>query len=150
MRRPVARTRHAARLLVFAAAVTMAAACGGSDASSGPSASPVGSYSLSSLNSKPLPFTLFADTGFTIALSAGSLNLTTDGSYLATTSTSETIEGHVSIYVDSASGRWTQAGATLLFVGADNSKQSASFDGTRLSLTDSTSSPRLVYVFTKR
>ena len=135
---------------MFAVAVTMAAACGGGDSSSGPSATPVGSYSLSSLNSKPLPFTLFADTGFTIAVSAGSLALATDGSYLATISTSETIEGHLSTYVDSANGRWTQAGTTLRFVGADSSKQSASFDGTRLSLTDSTTSPRLVYVFTKR
>ncbi len=126
------------------------AACGGADGSNGPSASPVGSYSLSSLNSKPLPFTLFADTGFTIALSAGSLALATDGSYLATISTNETIEGHVSTYVDSSTGRWTQAGATLRFVGADSTRQSASWDGSRLSLTDSTSSPRLVYVFTKR
>jgi hypothetical protein len=124
MRRPLASARYAWRLPALVLAATIAVACGG-DSSSGPNASPVGRFQLSTFNGKSLPATVFQDTGFMDVLTAGSLVLSADGTYLATTTTDETIEGHLSTYVDSGSGKWTQAGAVMVFVGPDSVRQAA-------------------------
>ncbi len=149
MGRSLPRARNFWRLPLLVAAATIALACGG-DSASGPNASPVGSYLLSTYNGKPVPQTLFADTGFTIALAAGSLALTADGSYLATITMNETIEGHLSVYVDSVAGKWTQTGAALLFVGPDSTKQSAGWDGARITLSDTSTAPPSTYVYARR
>jgi hypothetical protein len=134
-------------LLVLATIVAIA--CGG-DTASGPNASPVGGFQLSSFNGKGLPTTLFQDTAFMDVLTAGSLKLSADGTYLATISIDETVEGHLSTYVDSGSGKWTQAGAVMQFVGPDSVRQAASWDGTSITLMDTTARPTSTMVFTKR
>lgn len=149
MGRSLPPSRNFWRLPLLVAAATLALACGG-DSASGPSSSPVGSYRLSTYNGKPVPQTLFSDTGFTIALAAGSLALTADGSFLATITTNETIEGHLSVYVDSSTGRWTQTGATLVFVGSDSTKQTAGWDGSRITLSDTSTAPPSTFVYARR
>jgi len=148
MRRPHGSARYGWRFLAFALATTVAIACGGD--STGPNASPVGRFQLSTFNGKALPTTVFQDTGFLDVLTAGSLVLSGDGTYLATTNVDETIEGHLSTYVDTGSGKWTQAGAVMMFVGPDSVRQAASWDGTSITLSDTTTRPTSTIVFTKR
>ncbi len=136
------------RLPALVVAATLALACGGE--ASGPGRNPVGKYDLATFNAKALPVTLFADTGFTLALTAGTLSLDADGSFLSTISVNETVEGHKSVYVDTAAGRWTQAGATMLFTGADSLKQAGAWDGARITLTDTTTRPPSTFVFARR
>ena len=97
--------------------VVMAVAACGSDTSTGPgstgtTATPVGSYSLTTVNGKPLPATMFADTEFTEVVTKASLALAADGKYQAIVTTNETVAGYLSVYVDTSGGTWKQAGTT--------------------------------------
>ncbi|CAN5509942.1 hypothetical protein BH09GEM1_BH09GEM1_16490 [soil metagenome] len=114
----------------------VAIACGG-DSSTGPDASPVGSFLLSQYNGKSLPVTVFADVGFMDVLTGGTLSVASDGSYLATISVNETVDGNLSTYVDSGSGKWTRTGRDMVFIGVDSTRQPAVWDGTTITLTDS-------------
>jgi len=130
-------------------AATVAAACGG-DSATGANASPVGSFQLSKFNGKALPVTIVADTAFMDVLTAGSLSLVGDGTYLATISVNETVDGNLSVYVDSGSGKWTQAGPVMEFVGQDSVRQAASWDGAAITMSDTTARPTSTLVFTKQ
>ena len=149
MRRPHGNVRYGWRFPAIVLAATIAIACGG-DTASGPNASPVGNFQLAKFNGKALPTTVFQDTGFMDVLTAGSLILSGDGTYLATISVDETIEGHLSTYVDTGSGKWSQAGAVMDFVGPDSVHQAASWDGASITLSDTTARPTSTMVFTKR
>ena len=149
MRRSHADTRYRWRVPATVMVAIIAIACGG-DSASGPNASPVGSFGLASFNGKPLPATVFQDTAFMDVLTAGTLALSGDGTYLSTISANETIEGHLSVYVDSGSGKWTQAGAVMQFVGADSVKQAATWDGASITLSDTTARPTSTMVFTRK
>ena len=83
-------------------------------------------------------------------LTAGSLALAADGTYLSTISVNETVAGHLSVYVDLGSGKWTQAGAVMQFIGSDSLRQAASWDGTAITISDTTARPVSTMVFTKR
>ena len=121
---------------MLASAVMVAIACGG-DSSTGPGSSPVGNFQLSQYNGKSLPVTVFSDVMFMDVLTGGSLTLVADGTYLSTISVNETVGGNLSTYVDSASGKWTQTGGAMVFVGVDSTRQPATWDGTTITLTDS-------------
>ncbi len=136
MRRSRAHTGNYWRTSLLAAAAIVAIACGG-DASTGPDSSPVGNFQLSEYNGKSLPVTLFSDVMFMDVLTAGTLSLAADGTYLATISVNETVGGNLSTYVDSGSGKWTRSGGTMVFVGVDSTSQPATWDGTTITLTDS-------------
>ena len=110
----------------------------------------MGSFQLSKFNGNALPVTVFADTGFMDVLTGGSLSLAGDGTYLATMSVNETVDGHLSVYVDTGSGKWTQAGAVMEFVGLDSVRQAASWDGVAITLSDTTARPTSTMVFTKK
>jgi hypothetical protein len=83
-------------------------------------------------------------------LAAGSLALSADGTYLSTISVNETVDGNLSVYVDSGSGKWTQSGAAMEFVGSDSVRQAASWDGIAITLSDTTARPTSTMVFTKK
>lgn len=97
----------------------MLAACGG-DSATGPTSAktPVGNYAVATINGKPLPYTMFADTGYTYEETAGTLSLTSDGKYSFVTSYRQTVLTNVEVFVDSTYGTWKQSGATLTFVDA--------------------------------
>ena len=149
MRRPQDVARYGWRSLAFVVAATIVVACGG-DTASGPNASPVGGFQLASFNGKALPATVFQDTGFMDVLTAGTLVLSGDGTYASTISVDETIDGHLSTYVDSGSGKWSQAGSALVFVGPDSVRQGANWDGSSITLSDTTTRPTSTMVFTRR
>lgn len=148
-RRPHSGARYGGRSLALLLAATIAIACGG-DTASGPNASPVGGFLLASFNGKPLPATVFQDTGFLDVLKAGTLTLSGDGTYRSTISVDETIDGNLSTYVDSGSGKWSQSGSVMQFVGPDSVRQAATWDGTSITVSDTTARPTSTLVFTKR
>ena len=107
--------------LLAIALVTVIAACGG-DSSGGPtgpgqtSATPTGSYDISTVNAKALPFTVFSDTGgYKWEVTAGSFGLTADGKYTAKWTFRQTIAGRVDTFVDSTFGTWSLTGTTVNF-----------------------------------
>lgn len=136
-------------LFVLACALATAiAACGG-DSATGPT-SAVGVWALSTINGKALPFRMFADTGFSVDITQSTIDLKTDGSFVSTLRSEERVENHLSVYADTGTGRWAVSGATLTFTAPDSSKQSAAFDGSSITLADSSTVVPLTLVYTRR
>lgn len=123
--------------IVAVTGIAAAAACGG-DGATGPK-SPIGSYTLSTVNGKTLPATLFADTGFTVDVSDGSLAIEPDGRFVVGMTSRWTIEGHASVFVTADTGKWTQTGDRLVLTYVDSTTQSASWQGNRITVADSSS-----------
>lgn len=142
-----ARNRWGLPALVLAATVVLA--CGG-DSATGANASPVGSFQLSKYNGKPLPTTIFADTGFMDVVTAGTLSLSGNGTYLSTIIINETVDRNLSVFVDTGSGKWTQAGSVMEFVGVDSVRQAATWDGASITVSDTTTRPTSTLVFTRK
>jgi hypothetical protein len=134
------------------AIVAAAAACGG-ESPAGPGSSdssPAGTYTISTVNAKPLPFTMFSDTNYLYEVTSGSFSLTTDGRYTRAMSFRQTIPGDVSLFVDSTGGSWVLNGATVTFTdGVDATVDSAAYSGGKLTFTESNGVVSSVYVYTR-
>lgn len=101
-------------------AVATLAACGGGGDSGGttapPAATVVGTYSITTINGKPLPVALYpADPLFTYEVTIGALTLTADGKYSVSTTYRQTIPGSVTENTDSTRGTWVLTGANVAF-----------------------------------
>jgi hypothetical protein len=93
-------------------------ACG-KDGTTGPNrapATPEGNYSLSTIEAKALPYSMFADTGYTLEITSGSIAINSTGKWVSKITSRETVAGFVSNYIDSTFGTWTAANgaATLI------------------------------------
>lgn len=91
-------------------------ACSGGDKVTGPSetpapATPAGAYTLSTVDAKTLPWTMYAATGYTLEIQSATLNVTADGKWVSKSVTRETVDGFVSTYTDSTFGTWAATGA---------------------------------------
>ena len=119
-----------ARTLAVALAVAGLTACG-SDSPSGPSVatSPVGNYTISTINGKAVPMAVFSDTGgYKLEVLTGTLNVESGSKYSVVTNYRQTIAGIVSTYSDSSGGNWLQTGTTIAFTdGSDGSKVQATW-----------------------
>ena len=118
-RRPHGR---AARWLTLGAAALLAitTACSGGDKVTAPGtpgpppATPVGSYTLNTVDAKTLPWTMYADTGYTLEIQSGTLSITVNGKWVSKVVTRETVAGFASTYNDSTFGSWAVAtGSTI-------------------------------------
>ncbi len=80
-----------------------------SESATGPStpATPEGSFSLSMIDTKALPYSMFADTGYALDVMSGSLSITPDRKWVSRMTTRETVAGNVSTYSDSTFGTWS-------------------------------------------
>jgi hypothetical protein len=134
------------------ATVGVAAACGG-ESPAGPGSndsSPLGAYSISTVNANPLPFTMFLDTNYRYEVTGGSFSLTSDGKYTSAMSFRQTIPGNVSLFVDSTSGSWVLSGTTVTFTdAADATVDSAAFSAGKLTFTESNGVATNVYVYAR-
>ncbi|HEY4130085.1 MAG TPA: hypothetical protein VGM50_05685 [Gemmatimonadaceae bacterium] len=122
-------TRHY-RMLATALGIIatfVLAACGGSsDGPAGPTGGntakdPTGNYTLTSIDGKPLPYTLIqSDTAglFKVDMISGSGSLTADGKYRFIFAQRQTVLSAVEDFVDTLSGTWTLSGTTLTLVDA--------------------------------
>ncbi len=116
------------------------AACGGSD-SGGPTAPPppsgtdpvVGAFTLTTVNSGPLPFTLFNEGGFRLEMTGSTMAMQAGGQFVMATTTRETVAGFPSTYVDSTRGTWTQNAGAVTLTAMSGASAAATWDGTRLS-----------------
>lgn len=142
---------HIGRLAAIGALVA-AAACG--DGSTGPKApSPndpaAGRFALQSVNTQPLPFSLFNETGFRLEFTAASLVLQPDGKYLMAQTTVETVAGFASTFQDTVRGNWTQNAGSLSIRGDDSTVIAAVWDGREIQLTMNSEGQSLRSVFRK-
>lgn len=123
-------------------------ACKG-DGATGP-ASAVGEYSLTAVNGRPLPYRLFADTGFSVDVTQSLIALNADGTFLSTFRSEERVQNNLSVYADTGRGRWVLAGTVLTFTAPDSTKQNAAYAGSSITLTDSSTATPLMLVYSRR
>ncbi len=134
--------------LVAAAAIALLAACSGSN-STGPAAptTPDGNYTLTSIAGKSLPYTMYADTGYSVVVTGGTLSLATSRHFDIATTSTETFAGATTPYVDRTSGNWTTTNGspTVTLTPALGAVMPAVWNGTKLSVTQ----PDGVYLYTR-
>jgi hypothetical protein len=99
-------------LSLLAAAVAVTTACGG-DSSTGPAVDVAGTYSLQTVNSKPLPFTVFDDGTEKIEVLSDSYTLTATGTYTNQTVVRTTTGGTSSNETLTADGTYKQTGNSV-------------------------------------
>jgi len=95
----------------------------------------VGSYTISTMNGKGLPFTMFSDTNYKYEVTAGSLALTGDGKFSVVTTYRQTVASNIETFVDSSGGTWKQTAATLSFVADDSTTSTATWANNQLTVT---------------
>ena len=107
-------------MLALSFGLTIALAACGSDGNApvDPTSAdtPVGSYSILTVNGKALPAAVIdvqMPAPYKVEVVSGVLNLTADGKYTVVTRTRETIPNNVSNYVDSTFGTWTRSGTEI-------------------------------------
>ena len=146
-------TRNAKRSLRYLAttAVVLLAACG-SDSPSGPSSkvptTPVGSYTIQSVNGKAPPVALFADGSYSYEVTLGTLTLGADGKYSGSTSYRQTVPGNIETFVDDAAGAWVQSGAAIQLTSSiDGSTDHATWDKGLLTFVETDGATTTTYVY---
>jgi len=97
-----------------------------------------------------LPATVLADTGFTVAISDGSLSVQADGRFVVGMTSTWTVEGHAQVFVAADTGTWTQAGGRLVLTYVDSTTQTGSWQGDRITVADSSSGSVTTFVFARR
>jgi hypothetical protein len=98
---------------------------------------PAAAYTLSTIDAKVLPATLYADTGYSLIATAGTLTLTEDLKYTWTLTTRETVDGNASTYIENDSGTWIQTaagGVGITMTSAYGGVLTATWSGTTLTL----------------
>jgi hypothetical protein len=126
------------------------AACGGSgDGGTGPSTT-TGTYQLTTVQGKALPYRLYSDVNYSVDVADGSVTLTTDGNFLATLRSEERVENHLSVYSDTATGKWALSGSKVDFTLSDGSHTSATLSNHTMTLVDSSGVTPLTYVYTQK
>lgn len=113
-------------------------------------ATPEGAYTLSTIDAKTLPYTMYADTGYTLEVTSGTLSVTAGGRWVSKIVTRETVAGFASTYSDSTFGTWALPGnsKTAVFTNAETKATSnATWTATDISIDDNdgTTTRRLVY-----
>ena len=128
------------------------AACSGDSATSSPNAptSPVGAYQLTTVQGKALPYRMYSDVNYTVDVSDGTISLSGDGNFVATMKSEERVENHLSVYADTAIGKWALNGTNVFLTASDGSKTSGVWAGAKLTLTDSSGVTPSVYVYTMK
>ena len=152
------RTIIGMRTLVLAFGAALAVACGSDSGPTDPGGNPttnnptaVGSYSISTVNGKALPVSVFAEGPYTYEVTSGTIGLTNDGKYTLVTNFKQTIPGNVSLYTDSTFGTWSQSGAQISFTdGQDGSKGTGTWVGTQLTIAVVDANVTTTFVYTKK
>lgn len=108
-----------------------------------------GSFTLSSVDQKGLPYKVLSDEGYSIEVTAGTAVLDTNHTFLMPLTTRETVAGFQSTYVDTTRGTWSQdAGVITLTVGTIPA--TAQWDGRRLTVNWTIGPVVNTYVYTRR
>ena len=99
--------------IATAAAVLSVTACSKGEGTTGPvvippPATPTGSYTLSTIDAKVMPYTIFTDpAGYKLEVLSGTLSVTAAGKWVSKIVSRETVSGNVSLYADSTFGTWS-------------------------------------------
>ena len=147
--------RHTAKLLASLLLV-ITAACGDSNPA-GPAPEPepsandpvAGTFTLSTVNTQPLPYALFNDSGFRLEIASSTMAMQAGGQFVMAVTTREIVAGFASTFVDSTSGTWTQNRGAVTLTATGGESSSATWDGVRLAFPMQGETGTLALVFRK-
>jgi hypothetical protein len=109
---------------------------------------PIGSYTITTVNGKGLPVALFAEATYTYEVTNGALALTSDGKYSVVTTFRQTLPGSISTFVDSTGGTWVQTGQNIqLKNGQDGTLDNATWDKGILTFVEVDAKVTTTYVY---
>jgi hypothetical protein len=144
-------------LLAALVAVASAAACNKDSITApieevlDPNAPAAGTFALTRVDSKALPFAVLADSFYSIEVTAGSALLEASGQFIMPLTTRETVAGSASTYVDTTRGTWTQSGgAIMLTVQPGSVASSAMWDGRNLTVMFAIGPSTNTYVYRRQ
>ena len=125
---------HLARALLAVFFLAGAAACG-DDSISPPST--FGSYTLQTVDAKPLPALLLQQGDYTFRAAAGSYVLRENGTFSSSQTWREDYQGWAHVSTHSFEGTFTLSGSTVTFVWpSDGSTWTGTLTGNELTVTD--------------
>jgi hypothetical protein len=122
--------RKVRRVTLAALTTLWLGACGSDGGTTGPNgpngpngpsapATPEGNFTLNMIDSKTLPFSMYADTGYTLEIMGGSIAITANGKWVSKITSRETVAGFASTYNDSTFGTWVVSGTTASFTNTE-------------------------------
>ncbi|MEP6999040.1 MAG: hypothetical protein ABI969_01085 [bacterium] len=146
----VTRRVSSALMLGLVTALTLTiAACGGGggDSITGPT-SPTGSYKLTTVQGKALPYRVYSEVNYTVDVADASVTLNAGGAFTAAMRTEERVDNHLSVYADTVTGNWVLTGSKVDLTVSDGTHTIGTWSGKTLSFTDSSGVTPLTYVYT--
>ncbi len=110
-----------------------------------------GSFALSTVDTKSLPFAIVSDSFYKLEVTAGSAVLDTNHTFIMPLTTRETFAGHASTFVDTTRGTWTQAAGVVSLTDASSAiPTTAQWDGRKLTVMFDSGADVNTYVFTRK
>ena len=98
--------------------------------------SPIAPYALSAIGTTKLPAVMYAEEGYSLEATAGTLELIAPDTYTMSLTTIETVDGNTSTYVDNETGTWQLAvGGAITLTASGGEQFTASWVGTTLTVT---------------
>lgn len=91
-----------------------------------------GTFALSTVNTQPVPFALFVETGFRVDLTQSTLALQPGGAFVLAITTVETVAGFASTFADTTRGTWTQSAGNVSLNATGGNTAAATWDGRQL------------------
>jgi hypothetical protein len=163
MTRAMSRTARSPALLGLGLALALAA-CAGSGGPTSPAAitptppnapvdtiSLIGTFGLSTVNAKTLPTVILGAPLYTLEVMSATATMQVGGHYIIGTVTRETVDGHASIYTDTARGTWSVKGSTITLVNStDASVSTATWDRVHLTIVQMDDIAKDSYVYLKK
>jgi hypothetical protein len=141
------------RIAAITVALAFVAACGGSgDSPAGPPTptTPVGSYTLQTVNGKTPPVAVIVLAPYMVEVTNATFDLGATGSYTSVLTSRQTVPGNVSTFVDSATGTWVQSGGNITLTSIVDGAPTtgiATWDKGLLTLTGATGTTTSTYVY---
>jgi hypothetical protein len=139
--------------LTLVVALIYTVACG-KDSATAPVGNPndpaAGSFALTSVDARALPFAILSDSFYKLEVTAGTAVLQATGSFIMPLTTRETVAGHASVYVDTTRGTWTQAAGSISLTATPGAvTTNATWDGRHLTVMFEIGPSTNTYVYTK-
>jgi hypothetical protein len=140
--------RSLERLLLLVVLVAAATGSGACDLT-GPR-TPVGNYTLTTIDGKTVPVAVVADVDYKFEVLSGMLSLGADGSFSAVTQTRETVQSHASVFNDTLGGTWTRDHSILTLTASDSVVTTGDWNSGRITLALTDGSSRTSYVYARQ
>lgn len=129
-------------------------ACGSDSGTTSPppvTATPAGSYVITTVNAKPVPVALFDTASYKYEVVSGSLSITSDGKYSSVMVTRQTVGADIEMFSDSTGGTWVQSGTSVTLTdGQDGTIVTGAWANAQITFTEVDGATTTTVVYAKK